>query len=157
MLRGLGLLAVIALCGCSSMRPIAVASPSSPHLMAGDLVHARLVSDQAEILAARHGKNRTTARKAWIATEASWETYSEHPTIENWANLQTVGTTLDVTLRKMRGQLVGGPGTLPPCVTMKEAPCRERAWRPAPIPQPEAPSTPIYTNAAGSAHPQGAN
>jgi hypothetical protein len=72
--------------------------------MAGQIVHDRLVHDQEEIRKAPRGKDRTAAYGALKNTETAWEMYDVRPTAENWNNLQTVGSTLDVALRKLRDE-----------------------------------------------------
>jgi hypothetical protein len=119
------IIAALFLLACGGMKPIAVTPPSWDGLMAGQTVYARLQHDQAEIRAAHKSRNRAVAYQALKATESAWESYSSQPTVDHWNNLQTVGSNLDAALRKMRGQQVGAPGQMPPCVTMKESWCRQ--------------------------------
>jgi hypothetical protein len=114
------------LAGCGGMKPVTVAHPSWDGLMAGQIVYNRLVHDQAEIRKAHKGKDRAAAYEALKATEQAWESYSSEPTVDHWNNLQTVGSNLDTALRKLRGQQVGPPGQMPPCVTGKESWCKAR-------------------------------
>lgn len=116
---------ILFLAGCGAMKPVTVARPSWDGLMAGQTVYVRLVSDQAAIRNAHRGKNRTAAYRSLKATESAWELYSSQPTVEHWNNLQTVGSNLDTALRKLRGEQVGAPGQMPPCVTMRESWCKQ--------------------------------
>lgn len=123
---------ILFLASCGGMRPITVAPPSSPTLMAGQTIHNRLVAAQSEIRAAHDKKLKKNAQVALVATEAVWETYNANPTVDNWNQVQTIGSTLDAALRKLRGEQIGAPGTMPLCVTMKESWCRQ----PREFPQP---------------------
>jgi len=127
-------LALVSLVGCNNVKPITIARPSWDGLMAGQTVYNRLVSDQKEILKAEKSKERTLAYEALKATELAWETYSSQPTVDHWNNLQTVGSNLDSALRKLRGQQIGLPGQMPPCVTMKESWCKQPPQSTQPLP-----------------------
>jgi hypothetical protein len=116
---------VLALSSCSGMKTVTVARPSWDGLMAGHTIYNRLVSAQAEIRKAPNGSDKKAAQRAFVLTEAVWEAYSTNPTVENWNEVQTVGSNLDTALRKLRGEQVGAPGKMPPCVTMKESWCRK--------------------------------
>lgn len=94
--------------------------------MAGNTVFARLTAAQSEInKASFRNKKRATARNAFEATVKAWQDYSLNPSTDTWNRLQTVGSTLDVALRDMRGEHVGAPGTFPPCVTGRESWCKK--------------------------------
>ena len=94
-------------------------------VMAGTTVYSRLVHDQDAIRNAPKSEDRKQAYQALKETEAAWEVYNNEPTPEHWEKLQAIGSNLDSALRKMRGEKTGNPGTLPPCITMRESWCRQ--------------------------------
>ena len=117
----LSLLLLVLLVGCGSK----VQQPSWPGLMAGQTIYKRLVSAQQEIGKAHWGAKKRAAQRDYVETEKAWEAYKQHPSTDTWNQVQSVGSRLDVSLRDLRGERIGNPGNLPPCVTMKESWCKQ--------------------------------
>lgn len=121
MANRLALALIVLLAGCGST----VQKPSWPGLMAGQTIYMRLVDAQQEIQKGSWGNNKRAAQIAFDATNKAWEEYNQNPSIDTWNQVQAVGTKLDVTLRSLRGVSIGNPGSMPPCVTMKESWCKQ--------------------------------
>lgn len=68
--------------GCSGVKPITIASANAK-VMAGQLIHDRLVSAQSKLGAALDKGNMKAAPEDVAETEAVWESH-KNPTVDNW-------------------------------------------------------------------------